>query len=97
MGRKVLLIGYTTEKTFRHFTNYAMDASSEIDVLDLSLLCKCKSITISESKNDLFIDIDGKIVKNLSDNELQITILDKNFTQDLLPGVDHFFKCLKIF
>ena len=59
MGRKVLLIGYTTEKTFRHFTNYAMDASSEIDVLDLSLLCKCKSITISESKNDLFIDIDG--------------------------------------
>ena len=42
----------------------------------------------------LFIDIDGTIVKNLSDNELQITILDKNFTQDLLPGVDHFFKCL---
>jgi hypothetical protein len=44
-----------------------------------------------------FIDIDGTIVKNLTNEELDL-ILTQNtsgiFREDLLPGVDHFFKSL---
>ena len=41
-----------------------------------------------------FIDIDGTIVKNLSEKDLENVVLDKTFIQELLHGVDHFFKCL---
>jgi uncharacterized HAD superfamily protein len=44
-----------------------------------------------------FIDIDGTIVKNLTNEELDIilTHYKGEFREDLLPGVDNFFKSLK--
>src|SRR5262249_19017704 len=56
---RALLIGYTTEKTFRHFASYALDAAAQVDVLDLSLVKDCRSIAISESSDDLVVDLDG--------------------------------------
>jgi hypothetical protein len=54
---RALLIGYTTEKTFRHFASYALDAAPEVDILDLALLKDCRSLTISESPDDLIVEI----------------------------------------
>ena len=56
---RALLVGYSTEKTFRHFVNYALDASPEVDILDLSLVKDCRSLTISESPDDLIVEIDN--------------------------------------
>jgi uncharacterized HAD superfamily protein len=44
-----------------------------------------------------FIDIDGTIVKNLSNEELDLILKEKTkgeFKEELLPGVSHFFKSL---
>jgi bisphosphoglycerate-independent phosphoglycerate mutase (AlkP superfamily) len=44
-----------------------------------------------------FIDIDGTIVKHLSDEELDLILKEKTkdeFREELLPGVSHFFKSL---
>lgn len=41
-----------------------------------------------------FIDIDGTIVKNLTNEELDIKKKKGEFKEGLLPGVLHFFKCL---
>ena len=44
-----------------------------------------------------FIDIDGTIVKNLTNEALDLILKHKKkseFREDLLPGVEHFFKCL---
>lgn len=45
-----------------------------------------------------FIDIDGTIVKNLTNEELDLILTQKTkgeFREDLLPGVEHFFISLK--
>ena len=41
-----------------------------------------------------FFDIDGTIVKNLSQKELEHNIFIPNYTQKLLPDVKHFFNTL---
>lgn len=46
-----------------------------------------------ESANTFFCDIDGTIVKNLSYDELD-ALMDSSEPQELLYGVEHFFKCL---
>jgi len=42
-----------------------------------------------------FCDIDGTIVKNLSEKDLERHYPDDTFIQELLYGVEHFFNCLK--
>jgi uncharacterized HAD superfamily protein len=42
-----------------------------------------------------FFDIDGTIVNNLSWNDLEFYVKDKNYIQELLPNVKHFFYSLK--
>ena len=56
---RALLVGYSTEKTFRHFVNYVLDAAPEVDILDLALVKDCRSLTISETPDDLIVDIDS--------------------------------------
>jgi len=38
------------------------------------------------------MDIDGTIVENLSNDQLDKYMNDPNFVQELLPGVSHYFK-----
>ena len=40
-------------------------------------------------------DIDGTIVKNLTENDLELAMLDDTYIQELLPGVAHFFISLQ--
>jgi hypothetical protein len=42
-----------------------------------------------------FFDIDVTIVNNLSWNDLEFYVKDKNYIQELLPNVKHFFYSLK--
>lgn len=41
-----------------------------------------------------FVDIDGTIVSNLTEDDLEAVYSDKNYVQELLPGVGHFFLSL---
>jgi hypothetical protein len=56
---RTLLVGYSTEKTFRHFVNYALDSAPEVDILDLALIKDCRSLTITEAADDLIVEIDN--------------------------------------
>jgi hypothetical protein len=56
---RVLLIGYSTEKTFRHFVTCALETTPQVDILDLSLARNCRSLSISESSDDLIVELDG--------------------------------------
>lgn len=53
---KILLVGYTTEKTFRHFLTYVTDLVPHLDVLDLAMLCdESGEVGVEETANDTTI------------------------------------------
>jgi histidinol phosphatase-like enzyme len=45
-----------------------------------------------QDKKTYFFDIDGTIVKNMSFEDLEVAVNEPGFIQELLPGVDYFFK-----
>lgn len=55
-----MLIGYSTEKTFRFFVDYAREQGTDFEILDLSIMRSCVRLIIEESEDELIIDIDGR-------------------------------------
>jgi hypothetical protein len=61
---KLLLIGFTSEKTFRHTVSYVRAHNAEVAVLDLSLLKESQQrLKIEESANDLSVTLEDHVFR----------------------------------